>query len=104
MEAKRLRKLKWWRAAAETTAKALEGGHKISTQYVGAAEVDPLNYVLLSIRGKVREYKNRGVGGSADGGGGGGRAISDQRNNMTMFMIHGKLTARREELEGKKAA
>ena len=93
MKAKRRMKLKGWRAANEAAANALEGGHKLSTQYVGVTEVDPLNYVLLSIRGEVREYKNGGDGGSSNGGRGGGRAISDHRNNMTRLIIHGKLTA-----------
>ena len=45
--------------------------------------------------------RNRGDGGSA---GGGGRAIVDQRNNLTRFILHGKLTASRAELVAEKVA
>ena len=62
------------------------------------------NYVLLSVGGKVGVDKNRGNGESADGGGCGGRAIVDQRNNLTRFMMHGKLTASEAELAAEKAA
>ena len=60
------------RAAAKPAA--LEGGQKLLTRYEGAAEANPSNYVLLSVRGKVRAYKDGGDGGSADGSGGSGRA------------------------------
>ena len=56
-----------------------------------------MNYFLLSVRvGGVRTDKNRGEGGSADGGGCGRRDIADQRNNLTRFMIHGKMASIRE--------
>ena len=49
----------------------------LSTQYVGTAEANPLNYVLLYIWGKAVEDMNRGYRGSAGSGIGGGRVIVD---------------------------
>ena len=46
--------------------------------------------------------KNGGYRGSSDGRGGGGRYIAYQRNNLTRFMMHGKLTARGVELAAEK--
>ena len=43
---------------------------------MGAAEANPLNYVLLSVREEVGADKNGGVGMSADGGRGGGSSIA----------------------------
>ena len=63
-----------------------------------------MNCVLLSVGEKVGVDKNRGNGESADGGGCGGRAIADQRNNLTRFMMHGKLMASGAELAAEKAA
>ena len=63
-----------------------------------------MNYILIFVGGKVRADKNGGYGESDDDGGGSRRSIEDQRNNMTMFMIHGKLTASRAELADEKAA
>ena len=59
MVAKRSMEVKGWRDAAKSAAAALEGGQKISTQCEGAAEANPLNYVLLFIGGEVGEDKNR---------------------------------------------
>ena len=48
--------------------------------------------------------KSGGDGGSADSGGGDVRSILDQRNNLTRFMMHKKLTTIRADLAAKKAA
>ena len=104
MGAKRRRKVKGGQTAAEAAADASVEGQKLSTRYEGVAEANPLNYVLLSVGGEVEADKNGGDGGSADGGGGGGRAIADQRDNQTRFMMDGKLTASRAELVAEKAA
>ena len=72
------------------------------TRYEGATEAIPLNYFLLSVRGKVGTGKNRGDRGRTDGSGCGGRAIVDQRYNLVRFMMHGKMTASGAELAGKK--
>ena len=50
------------------------------------------------------QIRTEGDGGSADGGGGNRRAIADQRDNLTRFMMHGKLTASGAELAAEKAA
>ena len=62
----------------------------------------PSNYVLLSVGGEVGADKNGGDGES--GGGCGGRAIADQRNNLTRFMMYGKLTVSGAELAAEKVA
>ena len=51
MGAKRLRKVKGGWDAAEAAAAVSEGFQKLSTQYKGVAEANPLNYVLLSTGG-----------------------------------------------------
>ena len=63
-----------------------------------------MKYVVLSVGGEVRGDKNRGGWGSADGGRGSERVIAYQRNNLTRFMMHGKLTASGTDLEAEKAA
>ena len=67
-------------------------------------EENPSKYVLLSVRGKVGADKNGGDGGSTEDGGGDGRAIADQRDNLTRFMMHGKLTTSGEKMSAVKAA
>ena len=47
--------------------------------------------------------KNGGDRGSDNGCSGGGRAIADQRNNLTRFMVHRKLTASGAKMAAKKA-
>ena len=68
MGAKRHRKVKGGRAAAEAAAAVSEGGQNLSNQYEGTAEVKPSNYVLLYVEGKVGSDKRGGDTGSADGG------------------------------------
>ena len=53
---------------------------------------------------EVGAYKNREDEGSAHSGRGGGRVIADQRNNLTSFMMHRKMTRRRAKLAAMKAA
>ena len=56
-----------------------------------------MNYVLGYVGGGVGAENNRGYRG-------GRRAIVDQRDNLTRFMMHGKLTASGVELMAKKVA
>ena len=51
MGANRHRKVKGGRAAAEAASVVLEGSQKLLTRYEGEAEMNPSNYVLISIRG-----------------------------------------------------
>ena len=73
MGAKRIRKVKGGWDAAEAAAAVSEGFQKLSTQYKGVAEANPLNYVLLSTGGEIGADKNRGeerastVAGAAEG-------------------------------------
>ena len=60
-----------------------------------------MNYVLLSAGGKFGKDKKGGNGGSAACG---RISISYQRNNLTRFVMHGKLTAIRADLAAEKAA
>ena len=69
MGAKRRRKVKGGRAAAEAAAAVLEVGQKILTRYEGVTEANPLKYVLLSVREKVGADKSGGGRGNSDGGG-----------------------------------
>ena len=48
---KRRRKVKGGWAVAEAAAATSEGGQNLLTQYEGAAESNPSNYALLSVRG-----------------------------------------------------
>ena len=57
MGAKRRRKVKGGEADAKAAAAVSEDGQKLLTRYEGAAEADPLNYVLLFIGGKVEADK-----------------------------------------------
>ena len=57
-----------------------------------------MNYVLLSVGGEVGADNNGGGGVSANDGGGGRKAIADQRNKLTRFMMHRKLTASRTDI------
>ena len=66
MGAKRRRKMKGGRAAANPAAAALEGGQRILTQYEGAAEANPLNYVLISVRGEIERIIMEGTGGASE--------------------------------------
>ena len=95
--------MKGGRAAAKAAATVLEGGQKLSNRYKGTTKANLSNYVLISVGGKVREDKNRGEGGRADGGGGGGRDVSYQRNNLKRFFMHGKMNASGAELEAEEA-
>ena len=74
------------------------------TRYEGAAEANPLNYVLLSVGGEFQADKNRRGRGRDDGGGGVGRDIADWRDNLTSYMMHWKLTVSRGELTVNRAA
>ena len=56
--------MKGGQAAAEAAAVVSEGGQKISTQYEGAAEANPLNYVLLSVGGMLRQIITEEMGGT----------------------------------------
>ena len=98
---RRLRHLR--RAATKVAAAAVEGGQKLSTLYKGSAEANPSNYVLLSVRGKVRAENIVGDRWSSRGGRGNGTATADQRNNLTRSMNNRKLTASRTDLADKKA-
>ena len=68
MVAKRRRKVKGGRDAVEAAATskateaASEGVQKLLNRYKGVAEVNPSNYVLLSVRGEVGADKNEGEG------------------------------------------
>ena len=55
-------------AATKAIAAALEGGQKLSTQYEGAAEERPFNYVLIFIGGEVGADNNGGDGGGSNVG------------------------------------
>ena len=92
--------------ASKAAAVSLEGDQKLSTQYERVAEANLLNYVMIHIRGEVVEDKNGEERGSGSGGRykGGRRAITDQRENLTRFMMHRKLAASREDLSADKAA
>ena len=81
MGAKRDRKVKGGRAAAEAAAAASEGGRKLSTRYKGAAEANPSNYVLLYVRGKVGADREVHDAREADGerGGAGVREGDEQQ-------------------------
>ena len=68
MGEKSRRKMKVGRAATKAAAALSEGNQKLSAQYYGAEEVNPLNHVLLYFGGEVREDKNGGYKGSAHGG------------------------------------
>ena len=54
--------MKGGRAAADPAAIALEGGQKLSTQYDGAGEANPSNYVLLSVRRGFGQIITEGTG------------------------------------------
>ena len=56
------------RAAAKAKADALEGNQKRLNQYDGVEEANPLNIVLLSVRGEVGADKNGGDKGSTNSG------------------------------------
>ena len=56
--------MKGGRAATEATAAASEGGQKLSTRYMGAAEAKPLNYILLSVGGGSGRIRTEGAGGA----------------------------------------
>ena len=64
MGVKRRRKVKGGRAAAEAVASASEEGQKLSTRYKGAAEANPSNYVVLSVRGGSGRIRTDGMGGA----------------------------------------
>ena len=104
MVAKRLRKVKRGRASAEAAATASEWGQNLPTRYEGVVEADPSNYILLPFGEKFGADKNGGDRWVTDGSGGGGRAILDQRNNLTRFMMNGKLAASGADMAAKKAA
>ena len=63
-----------------------------------------MSYALLSVRGEVGADNNIGERGSADGDRGGGRDIANHRDNLTRFMIPGKLTACGAEMTDERAA
>ena len=88
-------------AAAEAAATAPEGVEALNPIRGGGGS-EPLELRPDILWGVVWGIdNNRGDGGSADGG---GRAIADQRDNLTRFTMHGKLTESRAELTGEKAA
>ena len=83
------RNMKGGWAAAEATAFASEGGHKLSTRYKGAAKENPSEYILLSAGGKVGADKNGGDGGRADGGRGCGELRdSNARARICLLYIY----------------
>ena len=54
--------------------------------------------------GRSEWIRTEGTGGGAGGGWVSRRAIADQRNHLTMFIMHGNMTASGEELATNMAA
>ena len=44
----------------------LEGGKKLLSRYVGSVGANPLNYVLISVRGEIERIIMEGTGGASE--------------------------------------
>ena len=87
MGEKRRSKMKRGRAATKPASTKLDGVQKILTLYEGAAKVNPLNYVLISVGGDVGAEKNGRDGGRFDGGVSGSFVIQPP-NFVTVTPVH----------------